>query len=336
VRETHLLVLGAGSVGKRQLSNFSSLGCMVSAMDPRGDRLTEAARLVPLVRTFSDLETALSQAAIFSGAVVCSPPKFHVEQALAVLEKGLPVLLEKPVSPDAESAACLVETVRRRQIPLLLDYTFRWWPPIRELRSRLQQGVVGKVLHVRGIMSAHLADWHPWERYQDFFMASRELGGGALLDESHFVDLMIWLFGMPVEVFAKVERLSSLEIQTDDNVDVWLRCHQGVRISVHLDLYGRPHERSITVTGEQGTLQWSFEANSLRFSRSSAQEWEETRYSCERNDMFVDAAKEFLQIIDTGQRPSCSIEDGYAVLRVIEAMRQSSATGRVVSVDSLC
>lgn len=330
MNKKHLLVLGSGSVGKRHLRNFSSLGCLVSAMDPRPDRLAEAAQVASLVQSFSDLETALSRASIFSGVVICSPPKFHVEQALAVLEMGLPLFLEKPVSPDAGSAARLVAAAQRTRVPLLLGYTYRWWPPMREFKARLDRGVIGKVLHVRCVMSAHLADWHPWERYQDFFMSSKELGGGALLDESHLIDSVLWLFGMPTEVLGKVERLSSLEIETDDNVDAWLCYPNGSRILIHLDLYGRPHERSITATGEQGTLHWSFDPNRLRFSQSGAREWADTLYSFERNEMFVNAAREFTQMIDTGHAPSCSIEDGYAVLRVIEAVRQSSATGRVV------
>ena len=59
-----------------------------------------------------------------------------------------------------------------------------------------EANAVGGLRHARFVMSAHLADWHPWERYQDFFMASRDQGGGALLDESHFIDLMLWFFGV--------------------------------------------------------------------------------------------------------------------------------------------
>jgi len=332
MKDKHLIVLGAGSVGKRHLLNFSNLGCLVSAMDPRPDRLSEAAHIVPLVGSFSDLESAFSETSNLSGVVICSPTKFHVEQAIAALEKGLPVFLEKPVSSDAQSAHQLMRVAHQTRIPLLLGYTYRWWPPIRELKARLDQKILGKVLHVRCVMSTHLSDWHPWERYQDFFMASKDLGGGALLDESHVLDLMLWFFGIPTEVFAKVERLSSLEIETDDNVDVWFYYPTGMRIFIHLDLYGRPHERSITAVGENGSLVWSYEHNRLNFGQSADQEWVETRYSCERNDMFVGAAEEFLRIINTGQEPSCLIEEGYAVLSVIEAIRRSSESGQVVSV----
>lgn len=333
MEKKHLLIVGSGSVGKRHLSNFSNLGCQLSVVDPRTDRLDEASKAAQLLRRFSSLEEALSRAAGFSGVVICSPPKFHVEQAIAALRVGLPVFLEKPVSPDAVSAARLVEAVQQTGVPLLVGYTYRWWPPLGELKNRLEKRSVGKVLRVHCMMSAHLADWHPWERYQDFFMASRELGGGALLDESHFIDLMLWLFGIPTKLFAKVERLSSLEIDTDDNVDAWLYYGTGLRIYVHLDLYGRPHEKYITITGDEGSLHWSFEPNRLRFSKSADQTWNDSLYTYERNDMFVNAAKEFLKIIDNEQAPSCSILEGYAVMRVIEAMRCSSAADRIVSVD---
>ncbi len=161
-------------------------------------------------------------------------------------------------------------------------------------------------------------------------MSSKALGGGALLDESHFIDLMLWLFGMPTTVFADVQKLSSLEIETDDNVDAIMFYADGLRIYMHLDLYGRPHEKFISITGEEGTLNWSFEPNRLRLSHN--QEWTDTEYDYERNDMFINAEKEFLRIIEKRQEPSCTVSYGYDVLRVIEAMRQSSTARKIVLV----
>ncbi|MGH2454268.1 MAG: Gfo/Idh/MocA family protein [bacterium] len=333
-RARHILVLGAGSAGKRHLRNFSALGCPVSAVDPRPERLAEAMNLVPLIQAFAEMEAALSSGVRYDGVVVCSPPSFHASQVLAALQAGLPLYLEKPPSPDAASCKRLVDAWRQTGVALLMGYTYRWWPPLLDLKARLAAGAVGRVRHIRGIMSAHLADWHPWEHYQDFYMASQTLGGGALLDESHLLDLLLWFFGMPAEVFGRVERLSALDIETDDHVDAWLAFPGGRRALLHLDLYGRPHERALTITGEEGTLHWSVDPNRLRFGRAGEQTWEDTTYTCERNDMFVSAAREFLDVIGGTRTLSCSIADGYAVLRVIEAIRQSSATGRAVRLEA--
>lgn len=326
----HLLVVGAGSVGKRHLQNFHNLGCELSAMDPRPDRLREAVEAIPLRGQYAAIKTAFDAGVPYAGVVICSPPKFHVEQAQAALRRGWPVFLEKPVSRDAASAAELAATVRETGVPLLLGYTWRWWPAIRELRARLIQGDLGRIWHARFTLSAHLADWHPWERYQDFFMACADLGGGALLDESHFLDLMLWFWGMPQTACARVQQLSSLEIDTDDNVDAWFEYAAGFRVVVHLDLYGRPHDRSIAVTGEKGTLHWTFDPNRLRFWQTNGTAWEEQHFAGERNAMFVAAAREFLEVRDCRQPPSCTADDGHAVLQVVEAMRTSSLTERTV------
>lgn len=328
----HILVLGAGSVGRRHLRNLVGLGCRVSAMDPRADRLDAAAGEVPLVGRYLTTDAPLADP--FDGVVVASPPSFHVDQCVAALEAGRHVLLEKPVSPDLESAERLEGAASGASASLLLGYTYRWWPPLQRFRALLAEGAVGRPLHARFVMSAHLADWHPWEPYQEFFMASRELGGGALLDESHFIDLMLWFFGMPASVFARVERVSDLEIDTDDNVDAVISYESGVRASMHLDLFGRPHEKYISITGETGTLHWSFEPNRIRLGREAGHAWHDEVFEGERNDMFVALARDFVQLVRGQGEPGCTIRDGVDVLRVVEAMRQSSASGSEVRLEA--
>lgn len=330
----HILVVGAGSVGKRHLRNLSAEGCTVSAVDPRQDRLDEAADQVQLTGSYASIEVALADTVPCDGVVIASPPTFHVDQSIAAIERAVPVLLEKPVSPDLASAIRLQAEARRAGVPILLGYTYRWWPPLRLVKQRIGAGEIGQVLGVRCVMSAHLADWHPWEKYQDFFMASRELGGGALLDESHFVDLMYWIFGMPESLFASVERVSGLDIQTDDNVDAWLRYDNGPRVNIHLDLYGRPHEKHITFVGETGTLVWSFDPNRIRLGRGAEQAWEDESFAFERNHMFEEVGREFLDVVTKQAAPSCTAADGVAVMRLLEAMRESSASRSVVRIPT--
>ncbi|MBW1887643.1 MAG: Gfo/Idh/MocA family oxidoreductase, partial [Deltaproteobacteria bacterium] len=199
----HILVLGTGSAGQRHAMNLASLGCRISCMDPRSDRLMEIRSEIDLVGAYTSMEDAFNSTEKIDGVAVTSPPVFHVEQSTAALERGLPVLLEKPVSPNETSARRLEDMVRSSGIPLLLGYTYRWWPPLKNVKELLEQQAIGKLRHVKFVMSAHLADWHPWENYWDFFMASKALGGGALLDESHWIDLMFWFLGKPNQLMAK-------------------------------------------------------------------------------------------------------------------------------------
>lgn len=330
--DRHILIIGAGSVGRRHARNLDRLGATIACFDPRVDRREQARKELKCLEVFDELDRALS--ASYAGAVIASPPSFHVDQAIGCLERGIPVLLEKPVARDLESALRLRAAASRYLVPILLGYTYRWWPPLLHLRGRIAANAVGPLRHGRFVMSAHLADWHPWERYQDFFMASRELGGGALLDESHFIDLIHWFFGAPEAVAGNVEHISTLDITTDDNVDVIARYPSGFRVTIHLDLFGRPHQKSITVVGEDGSLECLFDPNIVR-ETVSGRETATTTFDCERNDMFLAEAREFLNVLNGRGDVSCSLEDGVNVLRSVEAIRRSSDEQRSVDLSEI-
>jgi predicted dehydrogenase len=322
-----VLIVGSGSAGKRHAGNLRDLGCRVSCFDPRADRVEEAARLGEVDGRFTDFERAIADRP-WDGVVIASPPSFHVDQMLRVAAvQPCPILSEKPLSIDAASAQRLVPHSQR----ILLGYTYRWWPPLQDYREQLRTGRIGVVRNMRFVMSAHLADWHPWERYQDFFMAQKDLGGGALLDESHFIDLMLWMLGFPKGVFAWVDKISDLRIDSDDNVEILVKYENGVRVNLHLDLIGRPHERSISAVGENGTLVYSYEDNAILRADTPEKKWDSQAYECERNDMFVGVARDYLTMLDGGlDEKRCTVDDGIATLKVVDACRESARDGRQV------
>ncbi|MDP6832733.1 MAG: Gfo/Idh/MocA family oxidoreductase [Alphaproteobacteria bacterium] len=326
MNEPHILIVGAGSVGLRHGRNLTALGCRLSGMDPRQDRREAFADEFSCF-AFEDLETAL-EAGGLDGVAVCSPTRFHVEQCLPALEGGLPVLLEKPVAKTLAEAEILAEAIERTGTPLLLGYTWRWWPPLAKVRDLLSEEAIGTVRYVDFTMSAHLEDWHPGEPLAEFFMSSAELGGGALLDESHWVDLMLWFFGMPQTLSARVEKISDLDITSDDNVDMMIDFASGLRANLHLDLYGRPHRKSIRFIGDGGTILWSEAPNQIAVCVEAAENWREEIFDCERNDMFMGVAEEYLAVLGGAPVSTCAIADGLDVMTLLEAARQSHAEGR--------
>jgi predicted dehydrogenase len=330
VTEPHVLIVGAGSAGKRHARNLRTLGARVSLVDSRPDRLDEARTEGDTVSVFGDLETALANSR-FDGFVIATPPSLHVSQILRITREERPwILCEKPLGLTASEAQALQHLNDR----ILLGYTYRWWPPIQRFRERLLNGDIGRIRGLRFVMSAHLADWHPWERYQGFFMADRALGGGALLDESHFIDLMLWMHPGPDKVYAQVEKVSDLEISADDNVEAVISYPDGVRVNMHLDLIGRPHQRTITAIGERGTLVYSYEENALRIGLSAENRWEREEFHCERNDMFIGVAGDFLSLVRGEVKPpACSVEDGTRALEIVDACRRSSLMAAAVALS---
>lgn len=325
-------MIGAGSVGRRHAENLASLGCRLVMVDPRPDRRDAVEKESWCAGTHGDLSAALSSHAV-QGGVIASPTAFHAAQVVELSRAGVAILLEKPAAMDLASGQDAARAAEAAGVPILLGYTWRWWPPLLRIRELLQDGAVGQPISVAFEMAAHLADWHPFERYQDFFMASQALGGGALLDESHWIDALIWLFGMPSRVAARVERVSDLEIDTDDNVDILAWYDNGIRATVHLDLYARPHRRSCRIVGHDGTLEWTSGPDRIGYGASS-QTWVEERFDIERNEMFVSVAREFMSVLGGDPPRTCTVKDGLRALEIIEAARRSSLEGRVITLGS--
>ncbi len=317
----HILVVGYGSAGRRHARNLARRGANISVVDTRPDRLVPLEGLT-VHASHATVEAAMA-AGRFDGAVIATPTAFHAAQAEALIAAGCRILLEKPVALDVAAAQHLAHAEAKSGLPILLGYTWRWWTALRELRARLQAGLIGRPLRAELVMASHLEDWHPGEPLSDFFMSQAALGGGALLDESHWIDQMLWMFGEPAAIAAHVERVSTLPIDTDDHVELQAFYEGGLRVRVHLDLYTRPTERSIAIFGERGALKWSFESNIIAQCHGAEQVWQETKFTGERNDMFDAVAAEFLQLCSGRATPSCSLADGVTVLRVVDAARES-------------
>jgi predicted dehydrogenase len=107
---------------------------------------------------------------------VASPHPAHEAQAIACIEAGKHVLCEKPCTIDAASTERVIEAARRRGVFLMEAFMYRCHPQIGELLSRLRQGAIGEIRHVRADFGFRVP------RNPEGRLFKLELGGGGILD----------------------------------------------------------------------------------------------------------------------------------------------------------
>ena len=100
---------------------------------------------------------------------------------MAAIAAGKPVLCEKPIALDAEASAKVIDAARKKGVFLMEGYMYRGHPLMREVVKRLQEGVIGKIRHVR----ADFAFRVPRDPEGRLFATS--LGGGGILDVGGYV-----------------------------------------------------------------------------------------------------------------------------------------------------
>ena len=247
-----VLVLGCGSAGGRHARLLAAAGAAVSVYDPDpGRRRATAARI-------GATEVSDPGAFDFDGVVVASPTARHADQVRAALAGRAKVLVEKPMTVEPDEARALAGVGGDR---LAVAYNLRYHAPLRRLADVVASGVLGPVVSGRVWFGQWLPDWRPTEDYRLGYSARRELGGGILLDASHELDVVRWLFGSgPFEVLgAAVDRLGPLEIDVEDTVAALLRGPAGVLVTVSLDCLSRRYRRGVEVVGTEGTvrLDWA-------------------------------------------------------------------------------
>jgi predicted dehydrogenase len=316
------LVAGAGSIGRRHLSNLRTLGLTrLAACDPHPERLEYVASEFH-VECFPTLKAGLQKFQA-DAVLVCTPPVDHVAQAMQALRAGAHVFIEKPLSDRLEGVEELRDEAAKRGAIVQVGYNLRFHPSIQKLKELVDAAAVGKILWAHVEAGSYLPDWRPWQDYRKSYTARRELGGGILLDGSHEIDYVTWLFGAPQEVACMAGRVSQLEVNVEDCATILLRFPDGTRADVHVDFIQRSYSRYCSLVGPEGKLQWDLLNNSVQIVRPGAQA-ETTKFKVQINDAYVAELAHFLECVRTGARPRFTLEDAILTLRVTLAARASA------------
>ncbi|HOW28611.1 MAG TPA: Gfo/Idh/MocA family oxidoreductase [Elusimicrobiota bacterium] len=326
-----ILVVGCGSIGKRHIGNFKSLGVDdIHAVETREDRRQEVKSRFGLKNIHSSLDEALKEN--FTAAILCSPTAYHVKQGLQLASKWTHLMIEKPLADTLEGADELHKIVKDKKLVVLMAYPFRFDPSVEKFKSLLESGCIGKALFIRGEFSEYLPDWHPWEDYRTFYMAKKAQGGGSILDQSHILDLAEWLMGDVESIACINDRLSALEVETDDFAEMLVRFRSGTVGSIHTDMLGRSHKKVMEIKGSEGNLFWDFYTYEVRAYYAAAKKWEIYPFKNDKNQMYLNESNHFLECINKGLPSRSPLEDGIRTMKTLMAAIRASEKKEVVSI----
>jgi predicted dehydrogenase len=259
-----------------------------------------------------------------SVAFVCTPPAYHIEQTIWALEREMRVFLEKPIGIGLKECRKLLSYDYSK---IFVGYTYRWNLQFIALRQTIETGQIGTPYFANFSMGMHLEDWHPQENYREFFMSKKSLGGGALLDESHFIDLALALFGVPNKILGTVSKISELEIDSDDYVNIEMQ-YNSLIANITMNLFKRPHESKIEVYGTKGSIICDFTnkvnilTQTLEYAKSNTTI---KKFNYSRNETFNSMLSEFIGFtISDELTPRVNFLQSLKVMEVVEKVRESN------------
>lgn len=148
-------VVGYGYWGPNLVRNFVSSECShvvaVSDLDPV--KLAVSKRRHPEIEATSDFRDLLQNSKI-DAVAIATPVHTHFELALAALNAGKHVLVEKPLAPTSEQVRRLIDEADRRGLTLMVDHTFLYTPAVQKIRELVFQDQLGDIYYYDSIRSS--------------------------------------------------------------------------------------------------------------------------------------------------------------------------------------
>ncbi len=270
-------------------------------------------------------------------AVIANPASHHLDMALTLARQGVHLLVEKPISNKATPRVLeLIRICKEQGLALMTGYNLRFLPSLNVFRDLLLQNKAGKVFSIRAEVGQYLPDWRPDSDYRQTVSAQKKLGGGILLELSHEIDYMQWLFGRVDWVKAHIVRHSDLEIDVEDTAYLLLGFGSGElgrqRVaSLNMDFIRHDTTRQCVVIGDQGTLRWNGIEGKVDFFPASGSEWEVIFSDQPERDLtYREEIMHFVSCVKNGEIPKVTGEDGLLTLVVVDAAKKSSEEGKVI------
>jgi predicted dehydrogenase len=195
------------------------------------------------------------------GILIATPSALHAEQAVAALERGIPVFCQKPLGRTAAETKVVVEAARRADLLLAVDLSYRHAEAFRVARDLVRSGDLGE------IVAADLVFHNAYGPDKAWFYDPELAGGGCVIDLGvHLVDLAVWTLDLePVEVTSRlrgrpVEQLATVELDHVRLACSW-NLHAGQDAVIEASFYGT--EGAVSVRNVDGSF-YDFRCERLR------------------------------------------------------------------------
>jgi predicted dehydrogenase len=338
-REARLAVVGAGLIGRRHIEIIKRDAELAAIVDPSPDARALAEALG--ATWLPELRLLLDGGAV-DGIVIATPNQMHVEQGLACVEAGIPVLVEKPIANDLAAGTRLVEAAEAAGVPVLVGHHRRHNPLVSKARDVIRSGGIGTVLAV------HATCWfHKPDEYFEVAWRREKGGGPILLNLIHDVDLLRYICGDVLSVQAMISNAVRGH-PVEDTAGILLSFVGGAIGTISVSdaiaapwsweltagenpAYPRTGEACYQIGGTKGSLsipdlaQWHYAGK-----RSWWEPIERRSLIGVAGDPLVFQMRHFAEVALGRAQPIVTARDALETLRVVVAIGEAAASGQPV------
>ncbi len=300
------LVIGFGSIGRRHYDILCSLlGVNNVAVVSRRDIEVENS-----FRSINDVNHITDYDYFVIGSKTIE--HFSDLKTINTLVSNKIILVEKPLF---ESLIDL-DNINNR---ILVAYNLRFHPLVLECRDILK--TCSKILSASFYAGQYLPTWRVGTDYRNSYSAKKEEGGGIMLDYSHDIDLVQFLLGRVTYFKSMNDKISDLEISSDDYYSMIGKTDQNVLFSLELDSISKKQKRTIQINAEEKTIELDLFRNIIEVTSKGGMTERKQLDTLERNTTFL---KMHNDILAKDFSIPASYEDGLSLAKLFDSSRENN------------
>jgi predicted dehydrogenase len=308
-------LVGAGAIAQAYAQAFNESECcsLVAVADIREDAAGALAETVG-GKAYSDYKQLADVQ--LDAVIVATPPSTHPEIACFFMERGTPVLCEKPLCLSVAEAEKMIDTAAANNVLFTMASKFRYCDDVVKAKGILASGMLGEVLQFENAFTAKVDMSQRWN--SDAEMS----GGGVLIDNgTHSVDIIRYFLG-GIDSVLVVDAGGTQGLSVDENVKMFAKTRNNVTASVDLT-WGINKELPyfISIYGTAGTLHIGWRES--KYKVNSNADWTVFGTGYDKVDSFRGKIENFAHALRGEEDLFIKPEDALASVRVIEAAYKS-------------
>jgi predicted dehydrogenase len=325
---------GLGSMGRNHLRILSARpDVTLAAVTDPVDSALAAASAQTGAQPFAEPLAMIAEADL-QAVVVAAPTTAHVPLALAAIERGIAVLVEKPLAATAEEGMRIVAAARAAGVPVQVGHVERFNPAVLELGRLIQAGWLSTVYSIAS------------RRAGPFPARIRDVGVTVDL-ATHDVDILSWIAGeRPARVYA--ETAQRIHADHEDLLFGLLHFPSGATGMLDVNWLTPAKRRQLLVVGEEGMFELDYLTQRLTFTRATDTtnprliggyaptfEGEVVELPVSSGEPLAAELEAFLRVVRGGGRPIVDAEDGLWAVAIATSLLSAAADGRSIDLSPL-
>ena len=310
----NVAVIGVGNMGKHHARVFSEMkeANLAAVCDINGIKGREIAGKFKC-KFYSDYKKMIESEELDAVSVVV-PTKYHKNVAISCIDKGMHVLIEKPISDTLESARAIIDASKNKNVKLAVGHIERFNPAVRKLKHIIDGGELGNITTA---ISRRVGTMPPQIR-----------DANVIIDTAvHDIDIFNYLFDKkPIETYTIAGH--ALLKNREDYADILLN-YEGANAFIQVNWITPIKIRNLSVTGTMGYAELNYITQELTIFRNIVEKKldtfedvvefstpKKTSISIERQEPLKLELKNFIESIEKNESPLVTGTDGINALGV--------------------